>query len=62
MIEGVARITGEGVYIREKGKRSEYGPVSWGAIFLRGAMLKADETMRDKPKRKKRVSRSLLKL
>lgn len=56
----VARVTGEGIYMREKGKRTEYGPVSWGAIMLKGAQSAAIQRINDKPIRRKRVSRNLL--
>lgn len=66
-VEYVARITGEGVYIRQKGKRTEYGPVSWGAILHKGAVaasmaLRLERLEREdaKPVKAKRASRNLL--
>lgn len=37
-------MTAAGIEIREKGKRTTYGPVSWGTIMQKGAELKAAET------------------
>lgn len=71
-IDHVARITGEGVYLRQKGKRKEYGPVSWGSILLKGAYLAAAAGVEKDVKgaitiergfgitRRKRVKRGLL--
>lgn len=55
----VARMTPEGVYLREKGKRTEYGPVSWGLILLKGAQSEADASRKERHFTR-RVSRSLL--
>lgn len=55
-----ARITGEGVYLRQKHKRTEYGPVTWGTILLRGVQAAALAAVEDRPKRAKRVRRGLL--
>lgn len=63
-VEYVARITGEGVYLREKGHRKEFGPVSWGAILTKGAIMAAQEIRAAKAAtgttRAKRVRRSVL--
>jgi hypothetical protein len=56
----VARFASEGVYMREKGKRTEYGPTTWGVILLRGVQGAAIERIENKPARRKRVSRNLL--
>jgi hypothetical protein len=37
----VARFTREGVYLRAKGKRTEYGPVSWSHILIHAAKINA---------------------
>ncbi len=55
--EFVTKMTQEGLYIREKGRRLWYGPMSWDYIFRRGAELKA---MSEAKPRKPRFSRSLL--
>jgi len=57
----VARFTGEGVYMRKKGAHSEFGPVSWGTIMVKGAQMAALALVAEQEKpRKKRVSRSLI--
>jgi hypothetical protein len=63
----VARFTGEGIYMREKGKRTEYGPVSYGAVLSKGVWSKAHDNMMASEAaksngntRRKRVSRSLI--
>jgi hypothetical protein len=50
----------EGVYVREKGRRTVYGPLSYGALKLRCAMVNAEATRKERKTR--RVSRNLLKL
>jgi hypothetical protein len=50
----------EGVYVREKGRRTSYGPLSYGALKLRCAMVNAEATRKERKTR--RVSRNLLKL
>lgn len=50
----------EGVYVREKGKRTSYGPLAYGALKLRCAMVNAEATRQSR--RTRRVSRNLLKL
>ena len=52
-IEYVARITPEGVYIREKRKRTEYGPISWGLILLRGGEMRAREILAERQAKRK---------
>lgn len=52
-------IAAAGLYIREKRKRGEYGPVSYGWLYLAGAKLKAAETVQ-KSVAPKVVSRNLL--
>lgn len=44
----VVRIAPEGVYIREKGKRTEYGPVAWTWIELQGAKQAANAAMQER--------------
>ena len=58
----VATITAAGVVLREKGRTTSYGPVSWGHILLDGARIMAEETRRAKATRRtvRHVSRSVL--
>ena len=61
-IEGrtfIATFAHAGVSLREKGKRTEYGPVSWSLILLKGAQAAAQQTIAEKTTRR-RVSRGLL--
>lgn len=58
--EFVAKMTQEGLYIREKGKRTWFGPMSWDFIYRRGAELTAQRDASEKPRRRRLVSRSLL--
>lgn len=53
----VVRLTPEGVYTKLKGTRTWYGPIGYGALFVRGAEMKALAEM--KP-RKSRVKRGIL--
>lgn len=50
--EYVATFAPEGVYMREKGKRTMYGPVGYGAIFLKGAQRAALDLLAEKKARK----------
>lgn len=50
----------EGVYVREKGRRTKYGPLAYGALKLRCAQVNADALRKERKQR--RVSRNLLKL
>lgn len=36
----------EGIYTREKGRRTTYGPIALGKIHTLGAQMKADEIRR----------------
>lgn len=44
----VARFTREGVYLRAKGKRTEYGPVSWSHILTSAAKVNAQAIAEDR--------------
>lgn len=55
----VLTLSQAGVFVREKGRRTEYGPVPYGAILMRAAQLTAHE---ETSRRRKKVSRNLLKL
>jgi hypothetical protein len=59
----VVRLTQEGVYLREKGRRAWYGPLGYGWLFLRGAELAANEARAERAKRRttpRRMKRGLL--
>lgn len=56
----VITLAPEGVYVREKGRRTRYGPLSYGALKLRCAQVNADAIRKERKAR--RVSRNLLKL
>ena len=55
----VARFTREGVYMRAKGKRTEYGPVSWSHILTAAAKINAAaiQEERDLDRAARRVAR-----
>jgi len=55
----IARFASEGVYLREKGKRTEYGPVPWERVLRSAEMLAADALIAEK-KPVRRVRRGLL--
>lgn len=62
----IVTMTHAGVTIREKGKRTTYGPVSWGLVLQKGAEQAAVTQIRERqeahPSRRvvRRVSRGLL--
>lgn len=56
----VITLAPEGVYVREKGRRTTYGPLSYGALKLRCAQVNADAIRQQRKRR--RVTRNLLKL
>jgi hypothetical protein len=43
-------LTAIGVFIREKGTRTTYGPVNWDVIFFNGAKLQAISDMKARGK------------
>lgn len=57
-------LTSVGVYIRIKGTRTTYGPVSWDSIYFTGGKLQAFANIREQgdanTTRRRRVLRSLL--
>lgn len=55
-------IAAEGVYIREKGSRTTYGPVGWSLIYLKGGEMKARQhrSEQDTNRKIRRVTRNLL--
>jgi hypothetical protein len=55
----IVTLAPDGVYVRQKGKRTSFGPLSYGALELHCARVNAEANR--KP-RKVRVSRNLLKL
>ena len=50
----------DGLYIRQKGKRTTFGPLSWDFLFRRAAELAVQKNLEEKPRRRRRVSRGLL--
>lgn len=48
----VVTIAQEGVYFRQENKRTTFGPVAWGTIFLKAAQVGGAA-----PTRRKRVKR-----
>lgn len=59
----VVRMTPEGLFIREKRKRKEYGPMAYSHLMLRLAEMEADRARREKfaaSGRKRRVARGSL--
>jgi len=51
----VVTMTSEGVYVRERGRRTQYGPVPYGRLYLEAARITA--ARRDAEKRAARKSR-----
>lgn len=49
----VVTIAHEGVTIREKGRRTSYGPVPWGKVLLEGARMKEAERRAERAARRK---------
>lgn len=49
----------EGLYIREKGRRTEYGPLTYGHLLLDGARLKAQQAAAERKRHRaaRRVAR-----
>ena len=56
----VVTLAPEGVYVREKGKRTLYGPLAYGRLLLKAAEVNAEAIRSERRTRK--VSRNLLKL
>lgn len=52
----VVKMTSEGIYTREKGKRTWYGPVSYNHVHMAGAKLAVEEKRRER-----RMGRSMRK-
>jgi len=59
--ELVLTLSQAGIFIRPKGRRTEYGPVSYGSLLVQAASTVAG-TAPPRPRAAKRVSRNLLKL
>lgn len=43
----------EGVYMRKKGKRTTYGPISYGLVMLQGEKMAGDQLRRERAEKKK---------
>lgn len=56
----VVRMTPAGMLVREKGRRTWYGPISWQHVHDTGALLAAGERLANKGPR--RVRRSSLRV
>lgn len=56
--ELVVTLAPEGVYCRVKGRRKNFGPLSYAALLIRCAHVNADEIVRSR--RKRAVKRGLL--
>jgi hypothetical protein len=44
--ELIVRIAPEGLYLREAGRRTWYGPMSWNSLHVRAAELSVEPTRR----------------
>jgi hypothetical protein len=49
----IVSVSAAGISIREKGRRTWYGPVPFGAVMLVGARMKAESVKRDRVAAKK---------
>lgn len=49
----VVTLAPEGVYVRQKGRRTVYGPIGYGKLYLDGARLYVAEVKRQKAEKRK---------
>ena len=49
----VVRLSPEGLYVREAGRRTWYGPIPYGALLLQGARAFVAERKREQQLRRK---------
>lgn len=58
----VIKITPEGIYTRQAGKRTWFGPLAWGKIHYSCQLVQANALMEERRVRKivRKVSRSLV--
>jgi hypothetical protein len=56
--ELVVTMRPEGIEVRLKGKRTTYGPVSYGLVFLTGARMRAEETRKQRRANRRKGARS----
>ena len=56
----VITLTREGVYVRERGRRQSYGPISYGTLLIQAAREYADGVRVAKRKKTRRVTRGHL--
>lgn len=56
----VVTLAPEGVYVREKGKRTQYGPLAYGRLLVKAAEVNAEAIRSERKSRK--VTRGLLSL
>jgi hypothetical protein len=53
----IVMLTADGVTIREKGRRTSYGPLPYGWLYLQGAKQRADQNMKERKLNRKRRAR-----
>lgn len=58
----IMKFAPEGVYAREKGKRSWYGPISWTKVYYQCVQVQVNDNLaaRAEKKRERKVLRSLI--
>lgn len=56
----IVTLASDGVYVREKGRRTTYGPISYGVLLQKAAAVTAAQTERARPARRSSTFRSLL--
>jgi len=56
----IVTLSPEGLYMREKRRRGDFGPLDYGYLYLKAGTLAAVEKMTEKRSRPKKVSRGLL--
>jgi hypothetical protein len=54
----IVTIAREGVYVREKGRRTTFGPLSFGSLYLRCAEVQAYAIRRERAEKRKNARKS----
>ena len=49
----IVTLAPEGIYTREKGRRTQYGPITFSHIHTMGAQLRANEIKKERAKARK---------
>ena len=49
----VITLAEEGIFMRQKGKRTTYGPISYGLVMLQGEKMAAEALRRERAEKKK---------